>query len=117
MLAYVNFIAADQARVSMTQVSVIVQEEDGSTMFCADLELAPGYTLETVIIAPFDVSPSSTGAVIVIVFLKALGLINYFCIDTQREMISPSIAKTFAASALMLTINLSFQQWVNFVLR
>ena len=51
----VNFTAADQATVAMTLPAVSVQEDEQSTMFCAELTLTSGYTLETVIIAPFGI--------------------------------------------------------------
>ena len=45
----------------MTEDQISVQEEDGSTMFCANLTLTPGYTLETTIIAPFTLDNGNTG--------------------------------------------------------
>ena len=60
-LTVVNFTAADQATVAMALSAVSVQEDEGSTMFCANLTLTSGYTLETVIIAPFDVFDEITG--------------------------------------------------------
>ena len=61
VLLCVNFTAADQATVAMTLPAVSVQEDEQSTMFCAELTLTSGYTLETVIIAPFDEDTATTG--------------------------------------------------------
>ena len=61
IIAIILAIVADQATVGFEDTAFDIREEDGNDMLCANLTLTDGYTLETTIIAPFDIDEGDTG--------------------------------------------------------
>jgi hypothetical protein len=56
-----NYYTEGEASVMFDSDLTSVSEDAGSTQFCASLSLTSGFTLQTTIIADFEVDPGNTG--------------------------------------------------------
>ena len=111
----------DEATVVLEESEVSVDEDGGTAMFCANLTLTAGYTLETTVIAPFDVSAGDTGIyhVAILCPLYMCNRTKEYLISTKMQrmaMTSSSKVKTFVANGPTLMINSNFPQRQPFVL-